>query len=201
MMSAASLNVRSLPLQQRKSQSRLPRNALTPAVVCSLPNTHRGSSFLGAINDTTTATNRASLVTCNAIKKGKSTTNNKNTATASSEFVSPAPELSDAIDNTFFRIYLPFAIAAGMFMLFDAADSGDWSRVGVITKDQELQLQAIVPFAIGGHFLCCLAAGYISKQRGEASYLTRSIKALAAGFVGLAEVILLPEERVFGRKN
>lgn len=88
-----------------------------------------------------------------------------------------------------------------MLMLFDAAGSGDWSRIGVITKEQELQLQAFVPIAIGAHVMCCVGAGYISKQRGESSWLSRSIKALVSGLVGVAEVILLPEEKIYKRKS
>ena len=34
------------------------------------------------------------------------------------------------------------AIALAVFALVDAAYSGDWSRIGAITKEQELSLQA-----------------------------------------------------------
>ena len=34
------------------------------------------------------------------------------------------------------------AIALAVFALVDAAYSGDWSRIGAITKEQELTLQA-----------------------------------------------------------
>jgi hypothetical protein len=181
MISASSLGVNSLQFQQQICQSVSRRRTVT---VCSLHNTKSQllGSFLGAQSLNTLNSNTNALSSCRASKKEQSTT-----------FVSP--ELSDAIDNPIYRILLPLAVTAGMLMLFDAAYSGDWSRIGVLTKDQELQLQAFVPIAVGGHGLCCIAAGYISKNRGEASWPIRSIKALAAGFVGLVEVILLPEER------
>lgn len=78
-------------------------------------------------------------------------------------------------------------------MYFDAAYSGDWSNIGVITEEQELQLQAFVPIGAGIHAVFGGVAGYLSKQRGEVSWLRRSIKTLALGLVGLVEVILLPE--------
>ncbi|KAL4519728.1 hypothetical protein Ndes2526B_g01700 [Nannochloris sp. 'desiccata'] len=175
----------------------------TTAVVSDLPsdNTKPSNSFLAAKRliatgiNTRVNTSRSLLISCNASKRQQNN-NAKSASPASSSFVSPSPELSDAIDNSFFRLWLPLAVAAGMLMLFDAAYSGDWSRIGVITKDQEVTLRAFVPVAVGGHAVCCVVAGYISKQRGEVSWLSRSIKALAAGFVGLIEVVLLPEERV-----
>jgi hypothetical protein len=183
MIWASSLGVNSLQFLQQKCVSRR-----RTATVCSLHNTTPQTlgSFLGAQSLINLSSNTTALSTtsCEASKKEQPTT-----------FVSPYPEYSDAIDNPIYRIWLPLAVTAGMLMLFDAAYSGDWSRIGVLTKDQELQLQAFVPIAVGGHGLCCIAAGCISKNRGEASWPIRSIKALAAGFVGLVEVILLPEER------
>jgi hypothetical protein len=203
--SLQSISSRNLPLQQTNNTS-LVRSRSTPATpaICSLPSIYQ-RSFLGS-KEGNLKSRRPTLPSCKAEKNKQQ--NNKNTAAAannnsntSSTFISPSPELSEAIDNRFFRVYLPFAVAAGMCMLFDAADSGDWSRIGVISKETERVLQGIVPIAIGGHAVCALVAGYISKQRGEASYMTRSIKALAAGVVGLVEVILLPEERAFGNNR
>lgn len=77
-------------------------------------------------------------------------------------------------------------------MLIDAAYSGDWSRIGAITKEQELQLQGIVPIAFIGHGMCAATAGAISAKRGE-NWVPRAAKTMASGFVGLVEVILLPE--------
>lgn len=76
-------------------------------------------------------------------------------------------------------------------MLLDAAYSGDWSRIGAITKEDEVFLQSLVPIVFFGHTLCAAAAGYISFNRGE-NWVPRALKTVASGFVGLVEVVLLP---------
>ena len=97
------------------------------------------------------------------------------------------------------RIYIPTALVLSGLMLLDAAYSGDWVRIGALTTDQELQLQGIVqwitPIAIVGHSGLAVAAGVISARRGEV-WAPRAFKTLIAGFVGLVEVVLVPEDRI-----
>ena len=48
------------------------------------------------------------------------------------------------------------AIALAVFALVDAAYSGDWSRIGAITKEQELTLQASwLQQVLQWYFLLC----------------------------------------------
>ena len=105
------------------------------------------------------------------------------------------PNLADASpkETAILRIWAPVAVVLGILMLLDAAYSGDWSRIGAITKEQELQLQNLVPVVVAGHGACAVAAGTISAGRGE-NWAPRAAKTMASGFVGLVEVALLPQK-------
>ena len=77
-------------------------------------------------------------------------------------------------------------------MFIDAGYSGDWSRIGALTKETELQLQGLLPVVVLGHGACAAVAGAISAKRGE-NWVPRAAKTMAGGFVTLVEVILLPD--------
>jgi len=102
-------------------------------------------------------------------------------------------ELRAAAATPLLQVWLPIAVVLGILMVLDAAYSGDWSRIGAITKEQEVQLQGFVPIIVGGHGACAAAAGVISARRGE-RWVPRAVKTLGAGFVGLIEVALVPEK-------
>jgi hypothetical protein len=103
--------------------------------------------------------------------------------------------LQQLVNTPLFRVYLPSAVFIGTLALIDAAYSGDWSRIGVITEEQELFLQEVLlPFEAVGHGLCGVFAGWVSSQRGEENWAKRAVKTLAGGAVTLIEVIVLPEE-------
>lgn len=45
------------------------------------------------------------------------------------------------VSSPLYRVWLQVGVVLVIFMLIDAAYSGDWSRIGVITSDQEVQLK------------------------------------------------------------
>lgn len=90
--------------------------------------------------------------------------------------------------------YMPLLICAGIAMILDAAYSGDWSRIGVLSQDQEKTLQYIVVGSVVIHGAIGLRAGAISKSRGEKRWLARGFKAFIVGVVGFAEVLAVVEE-------
>lgn len=102
-------------------------------------------------------------------------------------------ELRKAAATPLLQVWLPIGVVLGILMLVDAAYSGDWSRIGAISKEQEMQLQGLVPLVVGGHGACAAAAGVISAKRGE-NWAPRALKTFGAGFVGLVEVALVPQE-------
>lgn len=96
------------------------------------------------------------------------------------------------INARILRTYLPLAVVLGISMLVDAAYSGDWSRIGAISHEMEVQLQSIVPLVAVGHGICAIGSGMVSARRGESRWPWRALKALGGGFVTLLEVFLMP---------
>lgn len=81
-------------------------------------------------------------------------------------------------------------------MIIDAAYSGDWSRLAIINNEQELFLQGFVQFGAIAHFFCGVAAGVISKGRGESSWISRASKATLVGTLTVFEVLFYPEDEL-----
>lgn len=99
--------------------------------------------------------------------------------------------LAEMANGPFIRWYAPGAVFLGTLMLLDAAYSGDWSRIGVLTKDEEVALQGLVPFEAVGHSAAAVAAALVSSRRGE-DWVPRALKAFFGGIVTLIEVVLVP---------
>lgn len=51
-------------------------------------------------------------------------------------------------------------------MLVDAAYSGDWSRIGAISKDTETQLKGVAPLVGAFHLFCAPVAAVVASRRG-----------------------------------
>lgn len=81
------------------------------------------------------------------------------------------------------------SIALIILAAVDAAFSGDWSRIGAITKDQEAWLQSAVKALGVWHVLNGAAAFVIADQNGKPKVPT-TLKVLAIGTVPLLELIL-----------
>lgn len=77
------------------------------------------------------------------------------------------------------------ALLAGI----DAAWSGDWSRIGVISKSTEQFLQSALTAVGGWHLLMGMCAYIIASQNGRPE-LPATAKALAVGTLPVLELIL-----------
>ncbi|KAL3149752.1 hypothetical protein ABBQ38_013578 [Trebouxia sp. C0009 RCD-2024] len=77
------------------------------------------------------------------------------------------------------------ALLAGI----DAAWSGDWSRIGVISKSTEQFLQSALTALGGWHLLMGMCAYIIASQNGRPE-LPATAKALAVGTLPVLELIL-----------
>ncbi|DBA85684.1 TPA: hypothetical protein ACH3X1_005255 [Trebouxia sp. C0004] len=85
-------------------------------------------------------------------------------------------------------------MAAGCSLLIvlaavDAAFSGDWSRIGAISKDTELWLQSALGLLGMWHLIMGAAAYSIAEQHGRPKLLA-TIKALAVGTIPVLELML-----------
>lgn len=88
--------------------------------------------------------------------------------------------------------FVEAAFALAIFAYFDAAFSGDWSRIGVITVEQEAALKAFAPVVVGGHGLEAALAYGIASRRGWAAKDAAiiAVKTFLAGTVCLVEAAL-----------
>lgn len=93
-----------------------------------------------------------------------------------------------------YRVWLQGAVAVGLLGLVDAGYSGDWSRIGAISKETELQIQQAVQVIAAFHLACAAAGWYECSRRGEKkARLARTAKVAAVGLLALVEIVLLPE--------
>ncbi|KAK9831117.1 hypothetical protein WJX74_003956 [Apatococcus lobatus] len=80
-------------------------------------------------------------------------------------------------------------IAVGLFMLVDAAYSGDWSRIGAISKETETQLKGVAPLVGVFHLLCAPVAAIVASRRGLSTPKAVA-KTLLIGGPALFEIVL-----------
>ncbi|PRW32625.1 cytochrome p450 isoform A [Chlorella sorokiniana] len=106
----------------------------------------------------------------------------------------PEPSaLQQAVTSPLYRIWLQLGVVLLLLMLVDAGFSGDWSRIGAISTDQEAALRQVAAYVGCFHLLCGAAAAAVSSRRGEQQWPARTAKVLAVGGLALLEVLLLPE--------
>lgn len=103
-------------------------------------------------------------------------------------------DMADPKAKATITTYIPIFIVFCILMYLDAAFSGDWSRIGVITKEQEEFLKSFFVISVSIHGMLGLAAGAISLKRGEKIFLQRAVKTFIVGIVAFAEVWYLTEE-------
>jgi len=101
---------------------------------------------------------------------------------------------ADAKSKATITTYIPLFIVFCLLMYLDAAFSGDWSRIGFISKEQEQLLRSFFVVSVSIHAILGLAAGAISLKRGEKSFAIRAFKTFIVGIVGFAEVWYLGED-------
>ncbi|KAI3423954.1 hypothetical protein D9Q98_009788 [Chlorella vulgaris] len=95
------------------------------------------------------------------------------------------------VSSPLYRVWLQSAVVLFILMAIDAAYSGDWSRIGVLTHEQEAKLQQALTALGFFHIACGTVAAVVSRRRSEA-WVPRTAKVLAVGFLALVEVLVLP---------
>lgn len=103
---------------------------------------------------------------------------------------------NDELTKKAITTYIPGMIAILILMYLDAAFSGDWSRVGVITKAQEDILKSFFVISVAIHGMLGVGAAAISLKRGEKSFLSRGLKTFVIGIVAFTEVWFIPEDEL-----
>ncbi|KAJ9526920.1 hypothetical protein V8C86DRAFT_2527880 [Haematococcus lacustris] len=87
---------------------------------------------------------------------------------------------------------LQMVVLLAQLALVDAAYSGDWVRVGVISTDVEQVLQKVVLFIAVAHCMVGVITAYVAPSRG-ANPLTSGLKAVLFGTMELYKVWQRPQ--------
>ncbi|KAF5840913.1 hypothetical protein DUNSADRAFT_15113 [Dunaliella salina] len=99
----------------------------------------------------------------------------------------PPPLSSIAIPNSVYSA-LCGAVVVAELGLVDAAYSGDWSRIGILSTEQELQLQQAVLIIAAIHGAEAAIAAYLAKGKGVDDVGELLAVALRAFFFGALEI-------------
>lgn len=81
---------------------------------------------------------------------------------------------------------LQLAIAVVLAGIVDAGWSGDWSRIGALTKAQEANARAFIEFVCVAHAAVALAARDVAIQRGRDGTWA-FVKTFVVGFMGFVD--------------
>lgn len=82
-----------------------------------------------------------------------------------------------------YRTILDVCLLLGVLALIDAAYSGDWSRIGVITTDTEELLKKAVWVVVSAHLVCGIVAMRVERDQGG-SGAAAFVKGLLFGISG-----------------
>lgn len=93
-------------------------------------------------------------------------------------------DLSRIVNSTAYRVHLQGVVGVGVLGLVDAGYSGDWSRIGVLTAAQEVQLQQVVIALAAVNVSCALAIALILKRPA-----VLALKAVLTGPFALVEAL------------
>jgi len=99
----------------------------------------------------------------------------------------PPPLSSIAIPKAVYSAICGAVVVAELGLV-DAAYSGDWSRIGIITSEQELQLQQAVLIIAAIHGVEAAIAAYIAKGKGVDDAGKLLAVAIRAFFFGALEI-------------
>lgn len=83
--------------------------------------------------------------------------------------------------------FVEFGVVVATLAVVDAGFSGDWSRIGVLTTDQELVLQELVKFIVVAHGVTAALTVRVA-QENSYSIPEAVLKGFAFGSLGLVEI-------------
>jgi hypothetical protein len=113
-------------------------------------------------------------------------------ATPSTRQVPLYPGSTQSLDIRIYYI-MEAAVLVGELGLIDAAYSGDWSRIGVISTEVELILQLVVKAVLVIHAVEGVIAAAIAKDKGM-DPLISWVKGFCFGALGIWEVYTCPSD-------
>lgn len=88
-----------------------------------------------------------------------------------------------------FTVGVQGGVALVVAAAVDAAYSGDWSRIGAISKETEEGLKPLVNALAAFHVVCAVVAAKAASSKGR-NPATAAAKAAAVGFLAAVEAVL-----------
>lgn len=102
--------------------------------------------------------------------------------------------LSGFVKSPFYSKCVQGAVFVGVLAAVDAGYSGDWSRIGVISQQDEATLQQLLPSLAAFHVFCAVVSG-IAAKLGNRQVKWPVAKAMLVGGLAMFEQLLqLPED-------
>ena len=92
-----------------------------------------------------------------------------------------------------FRVPLQGLVALIVLAAVDAAYSGDWSRIGAISRETEESLKPLLVGLGAFHLVCACVAGVAASRKGN-SVPKAVAKAALVGFLAAVEAVFAKEE-------
>lgn len=102
-------------------------------------------------------------------------------------------QLSNLVRSDLYSKYLQGAVFVGVLAAVDAGYSGDWSRIGAISKDTEDWLKQVLPLLGGFHVFCAIVSG-IAASKGGRPWPWPVVKGSLVGGLAMFEQLLQLDE-------
>lgn len=127
-----------------------------------------------------------------ALRRKRPCSNRQATGPESSNQPDERNQFYETVRRTVSNNWYQGGIFVSILGLIDAAYSGDWSRIGVLSKETEATLQSIVLIVGGFHAIMAIVAARILQQRGKGTVLP-TLKVFFVGTLAFLEVVLSNE--------
>lgn len=104
-------------------------------------------------------------------------------------------QLSDFVKTPLYSKYLQAAVFVGVLAAVDAGYSGDWSRIGAISKQDEVLLQQLLPSLALFHAFSACVSGVVAARAGRPIIWPVTKAALVGGLAMFEQLMRLPEDQ------
>lgn len=103
-------------------------------------------------------------------------------------------KVSDFVKTPLYSKYVQGAVFVGVLAAVDAGYSGDWSRIGAISQQDEFALQQILPSLAAFHAFSAIVSGIAANLGGRPVVWPVAKATLVGGLAMFEQLLQLPEE-------
>lgn len=103
-------------------------------------------------------------------------------------------KLSDFVKSPIYSKYIQGTVFVGVLAAVDAGYSGDWSRIGAISQQDEAALQKLLPLLAAFHAFSAVISGIVASRNGRPIVWPVTKAALVGGLAMFEQLLQLPDE-------